>query len=227
MLCEDVNTPRDGLGIIRSGKNVFTVSNMVWNVGFLKGLAAFKDCYEEYRIDKVSLQFIPTATQLQVDDTDQGTSASQISKSTAMLYVSRFYGTEDDPDCFYADEQSAVMSGAKPRPMTRGFKMSFVPNTVNIGAQSTRTGMDGSLTNPVYTAQYRRWLQFGKDMNPLGNKAFANVYGIKWGIGTNTNDNSEFCMKIYAKFKISFRKPKENASANMANNDVTCVSNQN
>jgi hypothetical protein len=227
MLCVSAQTPDDGLGCIRSGKNTFTVSNMVWNAGYIKGLAAFEDCYEEYRVDHVKLQFIPTATQLQVDDTDTGTSASGISKSTAILYVSRFYGTETDVDCTYVDEQSAVMSGAKPRPMTRGFTMQFTPNTVNIGAQSTRVGMDGALTNPVYTAQYRKWLQFGENMNPTGNQQYANFYGIKWGIGTNTNDNSEFCMKVYATFKISFRKPKENASANIANTGITIYTNVN
>lgn len=219
------NTPNDGLGVIRSLKNAFGISNMVWNIAYIPGIAAFEDVYEEYRIDKVTLHFVPTATQLQVDDTDVGTSASSISKSTAMLYVSRFYGTEDATDCFYTDEQCAVLSGAKPRTMGKAFKMSFVPNTVNVGAQSTRVGMDGAMTNPVYTCEYHKWLQFGENFNPAGNRQYANYYGIKWGIGTNTNDNSEFCMKVYVKMLVSFRKPKENAASNIAGTAQTILYN--
>ena len=55
-------------------------------------------------------------------------------------------------------------------------------------------------------------------MSPAGNRQYANYYGIKWGIGTNANDNSEFCMKVHVTLKMSFRKPRENTETTILYN---------
>lgn len=209
-------TPTDGLGVCRSNKNNFVVSNMVFNIALIPGVAAYENIYNMYRIDWVELTFIPTAVNIQVEDSDVGTSASSISKSSPSIYVSRFYGTEDASDVLYEDENAALLSGSKPHSMGRQFKYRFKPNTINIGAQSTRTAMDGSLTNPVYQAEYGKWLQFGENYNPTGNRQYANYYGIKWGIGTNTSDTAEWCMKVMCKFKISFKHTNNNKTDNIA-----------
>jgi hypothetical protein len=209
-------TASDGLGIARSVKNVFNVSNMVFNIGLIPGLAAYEDIYQFYRIDWVKLTFIPTAVNFQVDDTDTGTSASSISKSTPSIYVSRYYGTEDAGNTLYVDENAALLSGAKPRSMGKQFSYSFKPNTINVGAQSTRVNMDASVVNPVYQVEYGKWLQFGENWSPSGNRQYANYYGIQWGISSNTSDTAEWCMKVMIKFKISFKATVGNSSSNIA-----------
>ena len=207
---------QDGLGLCRSNKLNFVVSNLMFNIALIPGVAAFEAIYEYYRIDWCELTFIPTAVNYQVDDTDVGTSASTISKSTPSIYVARFYGTEDNEDCLFADENSALLSGAKPRSMGKPFKFTFKPNTINVGAQSTRTTMDAAMVNPVYQKEYGKWLQFGENYAPTGNRQYANYYGIKWGISANTSDTAEWCMKIMCKFRISFKNYNGNSSNNIA-----------
>jgi len=209
-------TVQDGLGLCRSVKNTFVVSNLSFNIALVPGVAVFESMFEQYRIDSCKLTFIPTAVNFQVDDTDVGTSASSISKSTPSIYVSRFYGCEDSNSTLYVDEESALLSGAKPRSMGRQFSLSFKPNTITVGAQSTRTNMDAAVINPVYEVGYGKWLQFGENYSSAGNRQYANYYGVRWGISNNTSDTAEWCMKIMVEFKISFRNYNSNASNNIA-----------
>lgn len=218
-------TVQDGLGLCRSVKNVFVVSNLSFNIALIPGVSVFENMFEMYRIDWVKMTFIPTAVNFQVDDTDQGTSASSISKSTPSIYVSRFYGCEDANSTLFLDEESALLSGAKPRSMGKQFSFSFKPNTIHAGAQSTRTNMDANLINPVYEVGYGKWLQFGENFNPNGNRQYANYYGVRWGISTNTSDTAEWCMKIMLKFKISFKNFNSNATNNIANIEQTVYTN--
>jgi len=211
------STVSDGLGLCRSVKNVFNVSNIVFNIALIPGVAAFESVFQFYRIDWVKVTFIPTAVNYQVDDMDQGTSASSISKSTPSIFVSRYYGTEDANNTLYVDENAALLAGAKPRSMGKQFSYSFKPNTITVGAQSTRQNMDAAVQNPVYEVNYGKWLQFGENWSPTGNRQYANYYGLQWGITSNTSDTAEWCMKVMLKFKISFKNYVSNASNNIAN----------
>ena len=64
------------------------------------------------------MRFIPVTVTQQVDDKDQGTSASAIAKSTPRFYLSRIYGNEILSDLTYENENSALIDGAKSVQMT-------------------------------------------------------------------------------------------------------------
>jgi len=227
-VCRVEGTADDGLGLIRSTKNVGNTSNICWNVARIPGLAAYAGVYSEYRVDGISLDFIPTAATLQVEDTDTGTSASNISKATPLIYVGRWYCNEPAQETFYGSEDAALLEGARCHKMTSRFRMKFVPNSIGSTSQTVRTSMDTELINPAYTKQYKKWYTFQPYGSLLPNN-LTSYYGVKYCTTTTTQDTGEFCYKVIARIKMSFKgfQGKSGSTGNIAGSAATCFQNTN
>jgi len=211
-VCRSDTTADDGLGLIRNSKNTGITSNFCWNTARVPGLAAYASVYSEYRVDGITLDFIPTAATLQVEDSDTGTSASNISKATPLIYVGRWYGNEPAAETTFSSEDAALLEGAKCYKMTSRFGMKFVPNAVGAVTSTTRTSFDTELINPAYIKQYKKWYTFFPYGTLLTNN-FPNFYGVKYCTTTTTSDNAEFCYKVVARLKMSFKGLQGRASS--------------
>lgn len=202
--CNTTDTLDDGKGLIQNLKNGGVGSNIVFVAQRIPGVDKFAQVYSEFRMDKITLKFIPTTIDYQVDDTDTGTSASQIAKATPMYYIGRFYGDERQGEITYTNEQAAILEGAKYAKMTEPMTFSFVPNTLNVATQSTRaTNGLGNPNLPVMHRERKKWQSF----QPYDTAGWEepNFYGVKTLVANTTSDTGEFAVRVLATVKMSFR----------------------
>lgn len=202
--CNTTDTLDDGKGLIQNLKNSGVGSNIVFVAQRIPGVEKFAQVYSEFRMDKITLKFIPTTIDYQVDDTDAGSSLSQIAKATPMYYIGRFYGDERQGEITYTNEQAAILEGARYAKMTEGMTFSFVPNTLNVATQSTRaTNGLGNPNLPVSHRERRKWQSF----QPYDTAGWEepNFYGVKTLVANTTSDTGEFAIRVLATMKMSFR----------------------
>jgi len=193
-------------------KNAFSSSNFCFRASLIPGLAPYGSLYTHYRFNHVKIQFIPTTVDMQVEDADVGTSASNIYKQTPLFYCKRLFGNEDSGDLTYGTEDQCLLDGARPVKMTKGFTIKFVPSaTAIIATQRSAT----AVTNPAYRYEQKKWYSFGDDD--------ILFYGIKYAISSTTSDNNEYCYRAVITWNMSFKGINDTFTGNIAGSGITVV----
>jgi len=183
-----------GAGFIGNGKNSIAAGNFCFKVNLIPGLNPYPSIFNYYRINYIKLRWIPVCVDMQVEDNDQGTSASNISKLTPLIYVKRIYGNEQTEDITFANEDQCLLDGTRPYKMTKNFNIKFVPNALTV-SQTNRNIL--SVVNPAYVVEKKQWYSF--------QNADVNFYGIKWLISNTNSDVNEFQYRVVATASISFK----------------------
>jgi hypothetical protein len=206
------STTTIGGPFIGNDKNALSTSNFAFRLSLIPGLAPYVSTYTHYRVNHVKIQFIPTTVDMQVEDNDNGTSASGIYKQTPLFYCKRIWGNEDPADMAYTTEDQCLLDGARPVKMTKGFTISFVPSALAAIA-TTRSSSD--LGGPALRAEQKKWYSLA-DTDIL-------FYGIKYLISTTTSDVNEFCYRAILTWNLSFKGINDTFTGNIAGSGVTVV----
>lgn len=188
-----------GAGFIGNGKNAIAAGNFGFKVNLIPGLNPYPSIFNYYRINYIKLRWIPVCVDLQVEDNDQGTSASNISKLTPLIYVKRIYGNEQTEDQSFSNEDQCLLDGTRPYKMTKNFSIKFVPNSLSV-AQTNRNQL--SVVNPAYVVEKKQWYSF--------QNSDVFFYGIKWLISNTNSDVNEFQYRVVATASISFKGQNDN-----------------
>jgi len=134
-----------------------------------------------------------------VDDQDEGTSASNISKAVPRFYFARLYGNELQSEFTWVNEDSAILTARKQCKMTRPCSLGWVPNTLT-PSQTTRASAAASQTQPSTTG----WVVKKKQWHSLADTNTL-FYGAKYAISNTFQDDGEFLYKCIVHAKISFK----------------------
>lgn len=177
----------------------FICQRMIFDIQLIPGLLNWASVYQEFRFDKVSVSFLPVATSGYV--IDQGGSTSNTAKSIPRFYVKMIKGNEKNSDLYWLNESQALMDGARSVLMSKGVKMSFVPNQL-MGTTDQRT----TLLN--YVPIKRQWNAFSLTSV---NASFP-FYGLEYAMGATNSDSGEFLYKVVVKCRFSFRNPQDSDS---------------
>lgn len=188
-----------GAGFIGNGKNSIAAGNFGFKVNLIPGLNPYPSIFNYYRINYIKLRWIPVCVDMQVEDNDQGTSASNISKLTPLIYVKRIYGNEQTEDQSFANEDQCLLDGTRPYKMTKNFSIKFVPNSLSV-AQTNRNQL--SVVNPAFVVEKKQWYSF--------QNSDVFFYGIKWLISSTNSDVNEFQYRVVATASISFKGQNDN-----------------
>jgi len=182
--------------LIGNSKNLTATNSIAFRPSMIPGTKNFENVYTHYRFDSIKVRFIPQTVTMQVDDMDNGTSASGIAKATPRFYLTRIYGNEIVSDFTYENENSALIDGAKSVQMTKGIGHKWVPNSLSL-SQTQRSVGQGIPNTVGYQVQKKTWHSTA-DMNTL-------FYGLKYFISSTTADDGEYLYKCIVDAKISWK----------------------
>lgn len=194
------STPTSAQGcIIGNSNGVSQSDSMCWRVSNIPGVTDYRPLYTHFRFDKITVKFLPMTVDVLVDDQDEGTSASNISKAIPRFYFARLWGNELQSEFTWATEDSAILTARKQCRMTKPLSMSWVPNSL-MPSQTTRAPSAASTTQPATTG----WIPKRKQWISL-NDTQTLFYGAKYFVSSTFQDNNEFLYKMIVHAKISFR----------------------
>lgn len=188
-----------------NAKNTATYGNFLFRINLIPGLSPYPNIFNYYRINYIKLRFIPVTVDMQVEDNDVGTSASNIAKVTPLIYVKRIYGNEQTADIDFTNEDQCLLDGSRPYKMTRSFSVKFVPNALTV-SQTNRNQL--SVVNPAYVVEKKQWYSF--------QNSDVNFYGIKWLISNTNSDVAEFQYRIVATASVSFKGQNDTSVSNIS-----------
>jgi hypothetical protein len=184
--------------LLANAKNTFVSDSMCWRVSNIPGVTDFRGVYTMFRFDKITVRFLPMTVDYLVDDQDQGTSSSNISKAIPRFYFSRVYGSETASEFSWVNENSAILTARKQCRMTKPCSLSWVPNTltpsqISRAPNSAQTWPSGT----AWVIKKKQWHSLA-DTNTL-------FYGAKYAISSTFQDDGEFLYKCIVTCKISFK----------------------
>lgn len=197
-------------------KNFATEGNFMFRLNLIPGLAPYPEIFTHYRINHIKLRFIPTTVDMQVEDNDVGTSASNISKQTPLMYVKRLYGNENASgalnDLTFSNENECLLDGCRAYKMTKEFTMKFTPNSLDV-SQTNRTVT--SVVNPAFSVVKHKWYSFASPD--------VNHYGVKWLISNTNSDSAEFQYRIIATASLSFKGQMDASTSSIQGDSITVI----
>ena len=194
------STPTSAQGcLIGNVKDTFASNNIALRLTNIPGITRMKDIFTFYRFERVTFRFIASTVTQITEDADTGTSASSISKVTPRFYCTRVWGNEPGSQFTWAGEDSCMIDGNRGVKMTRGTKISWVPNTLQ-PVQTSRAPLASSSTQPPTTG----WLPKRKIWCSLQDDEII-WYGLKWATSSTSHDTNEFLYKVLITAKISFK----------------------
>lgn len=194
-------------------QNVNNCGFVTFNPELTLGLAAYATVFKEYRIDNVKIRFIPVCTAIQTADV--GSSGTPfLNQSIPLFYCAKLSGTEQpgastaNNEFLWANEDEAIISGAKPIQMNRGMTMSFKPPAIE-QATLTQSWNNGSASVGIALPQAKRgqWFPFSLPSVP-GNPNLTGdptFYGFKYLVSSAGADTGEHAYRLLATFTYSLR----------------------
>jgi len=182
--------------LIGNTKSLGISNNICFRPSLIPGTLNYSKVYSFFRFDSITVRFIPMCATLQVDDTDSGTSASTISKTTPRFYLTRVYGNEPVTDLTYETENSALIDGAKSCQMTKNMSIKFVPNSLRPSQIQRATGNNQPATTG-WDVTKKGWHSCN-DMETI-------FYGLKYYVSNTLSDNGEFLYKCLITAKLSWK----------------------
>jgi hypothetical protein len=203
-------TTPSGAGLIGNGKNTIAAGNFGFKIDLFPGLSPYPNIFTYYRINYIKLRWIPVCVDMQVEDNDVGTSASNISKLTPLIYVKRIYGNETTGDLSFSNEDQCLLDGTRPYKMTKNFSIKFVPNSLTV-SQTNRNQL--SVVNPAYVVEKKQWYSF--------QNSDVYFYGIKWLISNTNSDVNEFQYRVVATASLSFKGQNDTLVSSISGNSFT------
>lgn len=185
--------------LLGNANGISTSDNIGWRLSNIPGVTDYRPLYTHYRFDRLTVKFVPMTVDMLVDDQDEGTSASNISKAVPRFYLSRLWGNEVNSEMVWQNEDSAILTARKHTRMTKPLSFSWVPNTL-IPTQTVRASANSSTLTPSNVG----WMPVRKRWHSLQDT--ANIwYGLKYFISSTFQDNNEFMYKCLVYAKISFK----------------------
>lgn len=203
-----------GAGYLFNTKLAATQGNMSFKLSLIPGLSPYPSIFSHYRFNWIKLRFIPITVDFQVEDSDTGTSASNISKLTPLIYVKRLYGNEAVTDLEFGNEDQCLLDGCRPYKMTKPFSIKFVPSSLAVH-QTTRNST--SVVNPAYKVEKKQWYGF--------DSPDVNYYGLKWLCSNTNSDTGEFQYRIVATASVSFKGQNDSTTSSISGLAYTVISN--
>lgn len=182
--------------LIGNTKSLGISNNICFRPSLIPGTLNYEKVYTFFRFDSITVRFIPMTVTEQVEDSDVGTSASTISKTTPRFYLTRVYGNEIASDLLYDNENSALIDGAKSCQMTKNMSIKFVPNSLTPSQIQRATGSNMP-TITGWDVRKKNW-HSTNDMQTI-------FYGLKYYVSNTLSDNGEFLYKCLVTAKISWK----------------------
>jgi len=207
------NFTSQGAAYLSNTKSNATEGNFLFKIGLIPGLSPYPSIFTHYRFNWIKLRFIPTTVDFQVEDADQGTSASGIAKQTPLIYVKRLYGNEQAGDINFSNEDQCLLDGCRPYKMTKPFSIKFVPNSLDV-SQTNRSVL--SVVNPAYKVVKKQWYGFSAPD--------VNFYGVKWLCSNTNSDSGEFAYRIVATASMSFKGQNDTTTSSIDGVGITVIS---
>jgi hypothetical protein len=211
--------------------NIQNVNNrgfITFNPELTLGLAAYATVFKEYRIDNVKIRFIPVCTAIQTTDVG-ATSTPFLNQSIPLFYCAKLSGTEQsgptpqNNEFLWLNEDEAIISGAKPMQMNRGFTMSFKPPAIE-QSTTTQNWDNGNPNLGVNLPQAKRgqWYPFSLTQGSAVRTGDPVFYGFKYLVSAAGADTGEHAYRLLATFTYSLRGGRDdNLSQLQANPDGT------
>jgi hypothetical protein len=200
-------------------KNLNQSTTMLFNIADIPGVASYIGPlapFTQYRVDYIEYHFVSCATSVLVDDTDQGTSASNIAKTQPMIYYSIVTGAERSGELTFATEDQCLMDNCKKIKCGTDFKVRFCPTSLTYSQSTREAGTGTAITQPVLRAERRKWFGDRFDYGSASIARGTNYYGLKVLVGKSSSDQGEWLYRVYAKLKVSFKGNSDNTNGNLS-----------
>jgi len=200
-------------------KNQNQSTTMCFNIADIPGVLSYIGPlapFTQYRVDYIEYHFVSVATSILVDDTDQGTSASNISKTQPMIYYSVVTGAERSGELTFATEDQCLMDNSRKVKCGTDFKIRFRPNSLTHSQSNREPGTGTAITAPVLRAERGKWFGDRFDYQTAGIPRGTNYYGLKILVGKSNSDQGEWLYRVYAKLKVSFKGTSDNTNGSIS-----------